>query len=82
MSANHRAVRRSRSTKEFAAKLGVVHEEADETVHWLTIIHATNRDESLTPELGRLLKEGTELRSLFAASRRTTRERYGSSRRA
>lgn len=36
--ANYRAACRSRSRAEFAAKLGTVAEEADETVYWLELI--------------------------------------------
>jgi four helix bundle protein len=37
MAANYRAVARARSKAEFVAKLGVVVEEADETVFWLEL---------------------------------------------
>lgn len=33
--ANHRAAARSRSDAEFIAKLGIVEEEADESIYWL-----------------------------------------------
>src|SRR5580692_2300241 len=36
--ANYRAVCRARSKAEFVAKLGIVLEEADETVFWLELI--------------------------------------------
>ena len=77
VSANHRAMRGARSTREFAAKLIIVNEEIDEAVHWLSIVVTTNRDRSLDPSIGQLLDEGTQLRSIFAKARRTTRERYG-----
>lgn len=35
--ANYRSARRARSRKEFASKLGVALEEADETLYWLEI---------------------------------------------
>jgi four helix bundle protein len=73
VSGNHRAVRRSRSTKEFAAKLQVVNEEADEALHWLEVIDATGYVKS--PLLQPLLKEARELRSLFAKARSTLRRR-------
>jgi four helix bundle protein len=38
MAANYRAVGRARSKAEFAAKLGIVVEEADETVFWLELL--------------------------------------------
>ncbi len=43
--ANYRAACRSRFRAEFAAKLGVVAEEAGETVYWLELV----RDGNLLP---------------------------------
>ena len=40
VAANHRAMRRSRSNREFAAKLQIVCEEADESVLWLEVAEA------------------------------------------
>ena len=73
VAANHRAMRRSRSTREFAAKLQTVNEELDESVLWLEIT-----DEivpNLAPRLAPLLDEGVQLRSIFATARATTRRR-------
>ena len=66
--ANYRAACRSRSRAEFAAKLGLVAEEADETVYWLELI----RDGNLLPanKVGELLKEANELTAIFTASSR------------
>ena len=68
--ANYRAACRSRSRAEFAAKLGVVAEEADETAYWLEVI----RDGNLLPakKLTELLKEADELTAIFTAGRRTS----------
>jgi four helix bundle protein len=68
--ANYRPACRSRSRAEFAAKLGVVAEEADETVYWLEVI----RDGNLLPakKLTELLKEADELTAIFTAGRRTS----------
>lgn len=38
VAANYRAVCRARSDKEFIAKMGIVIEEADETLFWLEMI--------------------------------------------
>jgi four helix bundle protein len=68
--ANYRAACRSRSRAEFAAKLGLVAEEADETVYWLEVI----RDGNLLAanELSRLLKEADELTAIFTSGRRSS----------
>ena len=68
--ANYRAACRSRSRAEFAVKLGLVDEEADETVYWLEVI----RDGNLVPsnKLSELLKEADELTAIFTAGRRSS----------
>jgi len=68
--ANYRAACRSRSRAEFAAKLGIVAEEADETVYWLKML----RDAKLIPKgkLSELLKEANELTAIFTAGRRSS----------
>lgn len=38
VAANYRAARRARSRAEFLAKLGIVVEEADDTVFWLELL--------------------------------------------
>lgn len=69
--ANYRSAQRGRSRAEFKAKLGVVLEEADETVYWLELLVASG----IVPEkrMKALLAEATELVKIFAASRRTLR---------
>jgi four helix bundle protein len=68
--ANYRAACRSRSRAEFAAKLGIVAEEADETVYWLELI----RDSNLVAQarVEDLLREADGLTAIFTASRRTS----------
>jgi four helix bundle protein len=68
--ANYRAACRSRSRAEFAAKLGIIAEEADETVYWLEVI----RDGNLLPanKLSGLLREADELTAIFTAGRRSS----------
>ena len=75
--ANYRAACRSRSRAEFAAKLGVVAEEADETLYWLELI----RDGALIPanKIEQLLTEADELTAIFTAGRRTSRANQTSS---
>ena len=71
VAANYRAVCRARSKAEFIAKIGVVVEEADETVFWLEMLVEAGivREERMEP----LLKEANELLAIFAASQRTAR---------
>ncbi|HMF90377.1 MAG TPA: four helix bundle protein [Candidatus Angelobacter sp.] len=72
MAANYRAAGRSRSRAEFLAKLGVVIEEADETVFWLEMLAESG---IVRPKrLEKLQAEANELLAIFAASRRTARD--------
>ena len=71
---NYRAARRARSYNEFLAKLGIVSEEADESVLWLRRLpNATLR--SSTVELGTLLSESEQLARIFGASHRMAKRR-------
>jgi four helix bundle protein len=69
VAANYRAAARSRSRREFIAKLGVVIEEADESELWLDILETRHHGPPETVK--RLRREASELRAIFIASRRT-----------
>ena len=73
VAANYRAVCRARSKAEFTAKLGVVVEEADETVFWLELLV----ESGIVPEekIHSLMSEADELLAIFAASRHTARKK-------
>jgi len=74
--ANYRAACRARSKAEFIAKLGVVVEEADETLYWLELIVATGL---LVPrKVSLLLKEANELTAIFSSARYTSARRVQS----
>ncbi|HCP32722.1 TPA: four helix bundle protein [Candidatus Acetothermia bacterium] len=75
VAANYRAVCRARSKAEFAAKLGVVVEEADETVFWLELLV----ESGIVPEerARGLIDEAKELLAIFVVSRRTARKKSG-----
>jgi four helix bundle protein len=64
--ANYRAACRARSKAEFIAKLGIVLEEADETVFWLELLvegGIVRRE-----RLDALLTEAQELTAIFVTS--------------
>ena len=69
--ANYRAAGRARSKAEFIAKMGVVVEEADETVFWIECLIESQIVKS--DLLKDLLLEANELLRIFAASQRTAR---------
>lgn len=63
--ANYRSSQRGRSRAEFIAKLGIVQEEADETIFWLELILESNLlpKEKVAPAL----KEADELTAIFTS---------------
>ena len=71
VAANYRAVCRARSKVEFVSRMGVVVEEADETVFWLEMLV----DTGIMPKkrMDALLAEANELLAVFAASQHTAR---------
>ncbi|HEX3090980.1 MAG TPA: four helix bundle protein [Candidatus Angelobacter sp.] len=71
VAANYRAVGLARSKAEFISKLGIVVEEADETVFWLELLS----DSGIIPasKLRELMAEGNELVAIFLASRKTAK---------
>jgi four helix bundle protein len=64
--ANYRAACRARSRAEFIAKLGIVLEEADETIFWLELLLEGGIIKH--EKLDALLKEADELTAIFVAS--------------
>ncbi len=71
VAANYRAACRARSKAEWVAKIGIVVEEADETVFWLEMLgdcEIVSRE-----RLIELAAEAMELSALFTASQHTAR---------
>lgn len=68
--ANYRAACRGKSKADFIAKLGIVNEEADETVFWLEVIEDLDYK---TDELALLKKESEEILKVVAKSLATSR---------
>ena len=72
VAANYLAVCRSRSKAEFIAKIGLVVEEADETVFWLELLTESGLAEKTC--VLNLMQEANELPAVFAASHATSRK--------
>ena len=70
--ANYRAACRARTKKEFVYKVGIVEEEADESLYWLELI----RDAGLISRehLTGLIQEADELTAIFTATGRTAKK--------
>jgi four helix bundle protein len=71
VAANYRAACRSRSDAEFAAKIGLVLEESDESLLWLEICEERTLGERTTRR--KLLVEADELTAIFVSSSITAR---------
>ena len=72
IAANYRAACRGRSKAEFAAKLGIVVEEADETVFWLELLLEGGILKGSSHR--KALQEANALPAIFAASQFTLRK--------
>lgn len=76
VAANYRAACRARSKAEFVAKIGIVLEEADETLLWLELI----REGKLIPtkRVEALVLEANELVAIMVTSRKSAAFNLGS----
>ena len=76
IAANYRAACRAKSTADFIAKMGIVEEEADETLFWLELLEES---ELVTPaKLTAIKQEANELIAITVASIKTARRHRGS----
>ncbi len=71
VAANYRAACRARSKAEFVAKIGIVVEEADETVFWLELLIETGVIKRMRMES--ILSEANALVRIFSASQQTAK---------
>ena len=71
--ANYRAACRGRSTADVMAKLGVVEEEADESLYWLELLVESKLIPG--PAMADLMREADELAAMTVASIKTLRGR-------
>ena len=71
--ANYRAACRGKSAKDGIAKLGIVEEEADESLFWMELLI----EAELVPEkrLADLMQEGNEILAMTVSSIKTLRKR-------
>jgi four helix bundle protein len=75
VAANYRAACRAKSTADFVAKMGIVEEEADETLFWLELLEES---ELVSPaKLAAIKQEANELIAITVASIKTARRNRG-----
>ena len=76
IAANYRAACRAKSTADFIAKMGIVEEEADETLFWLELLEEPNL--VLAAKLTAIKQEANELIAITIASIKTARRNRAS----
>ena len=76
IAANYRAACRAKSTADFIAKMGIVEEEADETLFWLELLEES--DLLLAAKLTAIKQEADELIAITVASIKTARRNRAS----
>ena len=69
--ANYREACRARSRADFLSKIGIVEQEADETLYWLELLEEMSLLDPRESEL--LRKEANELLSIFVATGKSTK---------
>ncbi len=73
VAANYRAACRAKSNADFIAKMGIVEEEADESIFWIELLIDT--DLVVRERVENLLDEANQLVAIFVASINTARGR-------
>src|SRR6266545_138980 len=76
VAANYRASCRAKSTADFIAKMGIVEEEADETLFWLELLEESGL--VTAAKLAAIKQEANELIAITVASIKTARRNRGS----
>jgi four helix bundle protein len=80
VAANYRAVCRARSRADFIAKLGIVEEEADESIFWIEL--ATESNLIKKELISSLLKEANEILAIIISSKISARKNLKNNRKS
>jgi len=75
VAANYRAAGRARSKADFTNKLGIVEEEADETLFWFEMLLEAKKVSET--EVGGLIQEVREIVAIFSAAHKTAKSNRG-----
>ena len=76
---NYRSACRAKSIADFISKMGIVEEEADESLYWMELLIEAGIEVNMKMET--LMKEAGELLSISVASIKTARKSQNMSRR-
>ena len=69
--ANYRAACRARSKPDFVSKMGIVEEEADETIYWMELL--VDAEIVKKSRIADLMNEANEIVAIVVASIRTSK---------
>lgn len=69
--ANYRAACRAKSKADFVSKMGIVEEEADETIYWMELL--IDADIVKRPRIAELLDEADQILSIVVSSIKTAK---------
>ena len=76
---NYRSACRAKSIADFISKMGIVEEEADESLYWMELLIEVGIEVNMKMEA--LMKEASELLAITVASIKTARKNKNLSRR-
>jgi four helix bundle protein len=72
VAANYRAAGRARSNADFINKLGIVEEEADETLFWFEMLIEAKKVNAV--EIIQLIQEAKEIVAIFSTAHKTAKQ--------
>ncbi len=71
--ANYRAACRARSLADFISKMGIVEEEADETIYWMELLIESGLVQK--DDISHLLEEANQILAMTVSSIKTAKSR-------
>jgi len=72
--ANYEEAQGAVSKRDFSNKIGISYKEARETLYWLRILQQLYQEDVYQKEFDTLLKESQELKNIFAAIKKSSKE--------
>ena len=72
--ANYEEAQGGVSRKDFSHKIGICYKEARESLYWLRVLQQLHEEEVHKKEFDTFLKESQELKNIFAAIKKSSKE--------
>lgn len=72
--ANYEEAQGAVSKRDFSHKIGISYKEARETLYWLRILQQLYHEEKYQADFEVFLKESQEIRNIFAAIKKSSKE--------